>query len=728
MRRWRSASWVAFFITTAVTAVTAPVQGAIAQGDARAAQGDPAWNDSRTRAIVELATGRRAQQIADTLLADYQADARGYVTFLAQVGKGFLGEPKIVKVDQLAVEVYWRAPNLSKQRIIGRRDSTILPTDIQYHRDHLGIVQNNFPDIIRLGDGDEVRDVPHPLSAVGLREYDFMVSDSLRIGLPGRDIDVYEIKVRPKDDRKARVIGALYIEPTEGQVVRMAFNFTHAAFLDKQLEDLAIVLDNVLVGTRFWLPHRQEIEIRRAGTWLEFPFRGIIRGRWEIENYRFNINIPRQTFTGPEITQAPAAVQAAYPWQGKILDSLPADVRVTTDDDVRRVQAEARALVRSEALARAGRFAVVAPGVSQFAQVNRVDGLSFGGALATRFGPGFRADVRARLGVDHATAKWEASIGQELPSRSSWRLLAGRDFRDAGLVAERSAIANSIAAQEFGSDYTDPFDVAQAGLVLQWRKGDAFVVTAEATAERHRALDVRARPVTGVYEPTLPAAPLEVARATIRFERPAMPAWRLASLATTVRLQTARSLGVDSLARTGPSVLNRGAVFFRLDGDVEATAGWRRSTVLTRTIVAASSGVGSTPQELAYLGGPVSGPGYDFHQFFGRAALSQRVELQTPIGFPSLSLGRFGRTPGSATLAVFAAAVGVEGSSFCSMAIPPPGTGTRACPPRRSGFYPSAGLGLLTFFDLLRVDVARGFRNGRWTFNVDVRRDFWSVL
>ena len=34
-------------------------------------------------------------------------------------------------------------------------DTLLLPTDINYHRDHLAIVQNNFPAIIRLGDGTE---------------------------------------------------------------------------------------------------------------------------------------------------------------------------------------------------------------------------------------------------------------------------------------------------------------------------------------------------------------------------------------------------------------------------------------------------------------------------------------------------------------------------------------------------------------------------------------------
>jgi hypothetical protein len=59
------------------------------------------WNDPRSRALVERATARRAQQLADTGLADYQATAHGYVTILAQLGEGFLTPPKIVKADEL---------------------------------------------------------------------------------------------------------------------------------------------------------------------------------------------------------------------------------------------------------------------------------------------------------------------------------------------------------------------------------------------------------------------------------------------------------------------------------------------------------------------------------------------------------------------------------------------------------------------------------------------------
>src|SRR5918992_2901789 len=323
------------------------------------------WNDARTMALVHRATELRERQLADTGLVDWRAIAHGYLTFLAQLGEGFTEPPRILKADQLALEVYWRAPNLSKQRIMGRRDTLLLPTDIAYHRDHLGIVQNNFPEVIRVGEGDEVRDVPHPLSPRGLSEYEFAIGDSIEMRLPDRAIRVAIVRVRPVDDTQPRVIGALFIERESAQLVRMAFNFTRAAFVDRQLEDLAIVLDNALVANQFWLPTRQEIEIRRSGTWMDFPVRGIIRGRWEICCHEVNLGLPLAMFAGPEIVQAPQRVMQTHRWGGAILDSLPPDVRAPGDPEVRLVQEEARRLVRGQALARARRTTIAARGASE---------------------------------------------------------------------------------------------------------------------------------------------------------------------------------------------------------------------------------------------------------------------------------------------------------------------------------------------------------------------------
>ncbi len=90
------------------------------------------WNDERTMALVRAATLRRSVQLADTGLRDYSARATGFITFLAQFGDGFLARPVVVKADQLELEVYWSAPNRSKQTIVGRRDYAMLLLLVTY--------------------------------------------------------------------------------------------------------------------------------------------------------------------------------------------------------------------------------------------------------------------------------------------------------------------------------------------------------------------------------------------------------------------------------------------------------------------------------------------------------------------------------------------------------------------------------------------------------------------
>ena len=668
------------------------------------------WNDPRTRALVTLATERRAQQLADTGLVDYRATARGYLTFLAQVGEGFTEPPRIVKADQLALEVYWRAPGLSKQRIIGRRDTLLLPTDINYHRDHLGIIQNNFPEIIRLGDGDEVQDVPHPLSASGLREYDFSIRDSIRIRLPDRTIDVYEVRVRPKDDTQPRAIGAVYIDRDEGQVVRMAFSFTRVALKDQQLDDVSVVLENALTGGRFWLPSRQEIEIRRSGTWLDYPARGIIRGRWEIGDYELNQGFPERAFAGPEIVMAPRRDVQAYPWEGRVLDSLPPDVRAVTDEDVGRVQDEARALVRAQALARARRPSIAARGISELVRVNRVEGLAVGFGVGRRVGGGVTVAGAGRWGFADEEAKGRARLSYERATGTLADIAAYRDFREAGDVRERSLIVNSFAAQEFGSDLTDPYDARgfAAGLELptgplRWR--------IEAGREWQKALDVHARPASGNHEPTIPALERRTTFASLQVNRPTSLSLFGTELRATATLRVSTHVGSAS-GSEGED--DESTVRGSLSAEIERPFGRHRLVLATAAAAVASSGE-VAPQDLVYYGGPLSGPGYDFHSLQGERGVSQRIEWRLPVPFVSIPLGRFGRAPGGATLAPFVHGIWIDGRP----GEPEPGP---------EGFHPSAGVGMLALFDLLRLDVAHGLRDGRWTFSIDVSRDFWPVL
>jgi hypothetical protein len=665
------------------------------------------WNDPRTLALVTRATERRASQIADTTLVDYKATAHGYVTFLAQFGEGFPEPPKIVKADELGLEVYWRAPDMSKQRIMGRRDTLLLPTDINYHRDHLGIVQNNFRNIIRIGEGDEVRDVPHPLSPTGLQVYDFAIRDSLQIRLGDRVLDVYEVRVRPKDDRQPRTVGSVYIDRESSDVVRMTFSFTRAALIDKELEDVSIVLENALIEGRYWLPRRQEVEIRRTGSWLDYPARGIIRGRWEICCYEINQGIPVNYFAGPEIVMAPPAerAQKPFPFVGRVLDSLPTDVRAVTGADVKKVQEEARALVREQALQRSRSFALSARHISDLVRFNRVEGLAIGTGLLQRLGAGLAVAASGRYGFSDREWKGRGALEFRTGAGSSLTLAAERQYRDVSEEPEVSLVKNSLAAQEFGSDYTDPYDARAVSLTgtlggMNWRP------SVEMSYEQHYPLEVHARPANGTFEPTIPAMELHEARVTLSVDHPTRLTWG--------GFELGARFAVSGIRRETSSEALRGD-FLRPSVMLDLQRPFGSKRLVWHTFAAGIFSNDTLPaQHLVYLGGPTSGPGYDFHEFVGSGGVSQRLEYRFLAPFVSIPLGRFGSAPGTITLAPFASAVWVDRSTPFK--------------PARQGWYPALGLGALTIFDVLRFDVARGLRHGRWAFSVDIGRDFWSVL
>ncbi|GLC28009.1 hypothetical protein rosag_45220 [Roseisolibacter agri] len=719
-----------------VAIIAALPAAAVAQGATPTANG---WNDSTSIALVRRSAERRRVQLADTALRDYRALARGTLTFLGQLGDVIATPPKVIQATQVATEVYWRAPSLSKQRVIGSRDTTVLPTDNSFYRDRFGIVQNNFPNVIRVGEGRDVADVPHPLSPSGEALYDFAIRDSLGIRLGDRTVNVLEVQVRPKDPTQARFVGTLFVDRADAQVVRMAFTFTNASYLDKRNEDVSIVLENALVQGRFWLPRRQEVEVRRVGTWMDFPARGIIRGRWDIGDYRVNQELPMTTFTGPELVFASPAERRAYRFEGSILDAIPPDVTMVTDDDVQRVQAQARALVQAQVLQRARGSALSARAISDFVRVNRAEGLALGAGYLTRLGGGYALRAQGRYGFADRQAKGALTLERRWATGGALRIEGFRTYREAGDEPEVSLARNSLAAQEFGSDWTDPYDVAgvQLGASLPlWRD---IRTTLTLGYEMQDAVSVRARPLSGAYEPTIPAATISGLRLTALAERAAVTGPFGTSLRWRAEVRggtwtSGRNNGLACPQGDACGHFGRGALTLELERPVGAAETNRLVTRTTLAGVVASSEVGLLapgrgsagsgdparvrtdlpPQELVYLGGPVTGPGYDFHAFAGRFGASQRVEWRTPVPFPSISLGRYGRSPARATLAPFAHTV--------YLARPSPFR------PGQAGWSPAVGAGAYLFFDLVRMDVARGLRDGRWTFSLDVTRDFWRVL
>ncbi len=687
------------------------------------AQGSTAsrWNDPAADSLIARATERRSLQLADSTLLSYRADAHGFLAFLAQLGEGVIIPPRVVQTEELALTIAWWQPNRSAQQLVGRRDTTLLPANVGYYRDRYGVILDNLPDRIRLGDGRDVSDVPHPLAAGARTLYEYERGAPVRIRIPGREIVVDEVKFRPRDGTQAAAIGSIFLDRETAAVVRLSMTFTRAAILDKRIETLVVTLENNLVRERYWLPRRQEVEVSRGSTVLDIPVRGIVRGRWDVSNYEVNERIPTATQYLPRWSSVPADSLRRHVFPGRIVDILPPEIQIASSEEVVRAREQAELAVRAAMLGRPARTRVSGRGISDAARFNRAEGLSLGLGVSQR-GGGWLASVRGRYGIDDEQFKGRVSVGR-IPAfgrEPLFLVFAERDLRELA-TPERGGVTNSLASAVLGSDYTRQVDTRAAGVSM--RRSPVSPFSFRLAYETDARLSVLARPISGTFAPTIPAWTLRGVRAELAGtggwvasdERATSGLWSLTasvggyagSSRVGIPVDTFRVSGVDDNVR--PRV-----------GRAYGLLQLRRKLSHDREIVSLTQGgvAGGTdlpPQWLVFAGGPWSAPGYDVLSFATRGFVSQRVEFRQPIPAPSIPLGKYGRAPGRITVAPYAQVL-LSASGIPQM------------PTRAAGAWPSAGLGLLFFFDLLRVDAARGLRDGQWRFSIDIDRAFWGVM
>ena len=657
------------------------------------------WNTPDARALAQLATARRARTAGDTTLHDYRAVAHGFLFFLGQFGEGLTETPRLVKTDQLELEVYWKAPGLSKQRIIGWRDRADLPTDIQYHIDHLGIVQNNFGPVIRLGEGDEVRDVPHPLGPQGEARYDFALGDTITLQLPDRAVRVAELQVRPRDFSRPGLVGSLYVDLATAELVRLVFTFTPSAYIDRQLEDLSIVLDNALIEGRYWLPYRQEIEIRRRATWLDVPARGIIRGRWEVESYELNLGLAARWFAGPEIVATPQAQRDSFPWRLPLEDALQEVAEPVRRMDLEAVRLEVERIAGPQALVRRRPPGLATRSLSDLAHVNRVQGLALGGGLSFRPGSRWEARALAGVGLSDERATVRLDLGPAVGRSGPW--LAGfREVRDLSDWLVGSRFVNSLGAQELGNDDGDYYLAQGVRAGYRHPLGVRWEASVAAGWERIDGLLVRAVPASGTYRPNPALGAGDVVLGEVVARRTGSGFAVRRDAAVRVALEAGRAQGRDPYGRIAVS----GHVLRALGG--------------TRLLARVAGGLAGSelPAHRSFaIGGRGTLLGDEFREWGGTRVLALHVEWRLPTTLPALPLGPTARSPGGVTVAPFAA-VGWAGGPVADVPWRPV-AGTRV----------TLGLGV-EWLGLVRFDAGYGVQSRRVRFAFDVTRDFWDVL
>lgn len=658
---------------------------------------DQGWNNPYVLGMIREARDLRQSAIRDSTLQSYSSSARGYVYFY--LDREDTGERILVKTDQIALEVFWQAPDRVKQRIVGLRDEESLPTSIQYHLDHLVVVQNEFGDRIRIGDGDEVEAVVHPVAPGSESFYDFLLVDSVTLNLPSTSdtVRVYEVQVRPKDFEAPGFVGSLFLDRDSKAIVRMSFSFTPSSYVDPYLDHISISLENGLWLGKHWLPFRQQLEIRREVPYLDIPAGSVIRGSFEVGDYQINPPLPPTLFSGRTVTALPEAERRSFPFE----DSLHAQLDqeglggFRSPPEMDEIRSLALSIAKDRYLSGLARTRIFLPQptASSALRYNRAEGVFVGGGVSHILLPQLGVSIYGGFSAGRERPEAEVRItGGERHPRSGVAFYLNRP-QDHGPVQAIDGVLNSLASLSLNEDYTDLFFLsgARATHMFSSEAGNRVDLTARWERQRSARDVVSSDPSHTDFRPVRPVDE---------------GVW--ASLAAAGSFQT-----------PWPGLLFApGAILGRFEdtgfGGVSAALTYKRRwmTKGTDLLVDLRGGtlLGNPPEQAHYLlGGRETVPGYPFRASVGDRYWLVRTETSMDLVPPILRLRVFGAAGDTRDLRV---------------------TYPTTLPFEEQGsFLLSAGLGLGLGWDVLHLDLARGLRRGgEWEVILSVNREFWPWL
>lgn len=657
-----------------------------AQPTISAAQAEPTWNDPRVLELIGRARDLRSSTVVDSAFRSYQAQARGYVYFFFD--RPDSGARTLVKADQVALDVYWQAPRSTKQVIVGRRDQQLLPTDINYHLDHLTVVQDDFGDAMRMGGGDEVSDVPHPVAPGAEYVYDFLLADSLTISYAGdaEEIRVYQVRVRPKDFARPGFVGTVFLDRASAAIVRMSFSFTPASYVDPFVDYIRVALDNSLWMGRYWLPYRQETEIRRETPLLDVMAGSVIRAQFDIRAYAFDVTLPLTLFAGPSVSQVSPAQRAVFEFERGLLDDIE-EQGLDLPPALAEVEREVSQVVERNVMSGLDDLRFYFSAVSDAARYNRAEGLRLGAGFSFRPVGGLlmRTSGGYAFGSSEPSGRLSAELDRAGPALEGyWNRLA-----DVGGYPGASPLENTISAASGQKDYTDPYfargaaltlrgtDPAGLALTLRWEE---HVSGSDVVSDDPANTDFR--PVRSIDEGWLGSVAV---RAPVD-----LPGGGRADLVGQVGRLESRTFG----AASGEARWEIGNPARRWHAEVSLAGGAVTSE--------------APAQSLAMLGGRWTLPGHDYRAFTGDRHWLVRAESTWPLYRPYVGFRL----------------LGAVGATYLESRSLPADWAVRDS----HGLRGSVGAGLSFGWDAARVDLAHGVRGGGWEALFSVARQFRDWL
>lgn len=665
-----------------------------------------AWNGPRARELVlSVAEARRRHPYGDTTLRAFRARAEGHTYFLFDPGPaasllGAPAGPRLVRADQLALRIAWRAPGRWRQTVVGRRSERLLPTRIRYHDDHLQVLLEHFGGTISMGRGTELRDVPHPAAPGALSVYEYRLVDSLEVRLAGDRRRLFRLQVRPRDPDRPAVVGDLFVDGTRPAVARLSVTFTSAAYRDPQLEHISVDLESGLIGGRYWLPVRQSTEIHRQATWLDVPAGGTIRTRYRITDYRLNPEDPVRVGPGERLVSLPDSAMADFDgWRTGLMagptpggaDTLAADV------DLEEVRARARRIVGGRTLSGIAPSRLYLPDASHALRVRRGEGVLAGAGVRHRAG-GWEASAWA--GYAFGAERPEARLAAGAAGRTGPALTACLDcLADVGPFAASSGLGASLSALLGGDDYRDPYVRTAVRGAWRFPVGGGGTLRVGAGWERHESAAPAPGPQSGPdARPVRPVNAGEAATLDVGLSAPLGRAlgarWHLRGTAE------AASGAIGDFGYSRALVRLRG----RSPPPAGAPLSWRVR------LAAAAAGGRLPAQRLPLLGGRGTVPGHAFRPWGGDRLLLGELSAAADVLDPWVRA--------RARLSAGWTRVAGPGAAAAER------LGVRAT----GGVRPSAGVGVGLLWDALRLHVDRGLRGGRWALNLSVDPEFWPIL
>jgi hypothetical protein len=494
---------------------------------------------------------------------------------------------------------------------------------------------------------------------------------------PVTEIRVYELEIRPKDPEAPGVIGSLFLERGTGAIVRMNFTFTPASYVDGSLDYIRISMDNSVWDGKYWLPYRQEVELRRELPIIEFLGGSVIRGRFEIRNYRFNPQLPEALFFGGPFTSVPAAERENFPFESGLYDQL-ADEGLDPSPDLEAIREQAMDVLGNRYLSGLNPARLHVPSVSSLYRYNRAEGSFAGAGTSLRLGATWRLLSRG----GYAFERKDGQLAVEVRSRPTpGGLTVGAWWNElqnaGGGLPGASPTVNTLSGLLRNRDFTDPYFTSGGGIRYGWSLGASSSLEVGVEWARHRS-------GTNVVDDGLggePATETGIGRPVLAVDEGDDRALEVTHATRTA----ARGFESSATARVG-----------KIEDQPYASLSW--ATTLRRELRER----GATLEAGLRLG--------IYRSFIGNQMALLRVEASQAVLAPWVKVHIFGAT---------------GWTGFSRSGLPDPGWLRRST----DGVKSSAGLGLKVGWDLLRFEVGRGLNDGGdWEFVFSVQRRFWEWL